>query len=292
MKIACKKPVHFCFLATRMQRRCAIFALLICIGLCDYATAFPQEASKIKTPVAVEDTGEMWNSISDAALKTEAVLKQPPTPELLMAETFFDVINALTEMKLAVHLTRSATDDALTLDEEWEVIENSNETGTILKQYLTSRNAVLSITKKGVIEIISMDEMTDVPHFQTVIYRVDRLVQDESELRALSEQIQNLLMTDEWADSGSGEAVMLPRLQSGHRLLIVSIHYQGHVKLREFLQDLSGAVEEPRADGDISATLEDKSARPSSTLEPYQLNPHGLSGSGTPGPSNQNGGAF
>ena len=256
MKNCHQKPVKcYDWIAVHLQagtvclRCCVIFALLIGLVLCDCATACPQfgfgngsrSGKRNQIPVGTGDaTGRVWTSMSQAALKTEAILRQPPTAKLRNAETFQDAMDALQAMGLDVVLTSSASDDALTTDEAWEMIGNSNETGACLQRYLISRNAAYSVTQKGTIKFISRDEMKDEVYFQTMIYRVDHLVSNESELRALAEQIRNTLWTEDWSmGDGAGSASMQPRIQSGHRLLLVSIHYEQHVGLRQFLYELS-----------------------------------------------------
>jgi len=214
---------------------CVILALLIGLVLCDPATARPQfggenfgggNQNRNPVPVGIPGaTGKMWNSVSQAAFRAEVILRHPPSAELRKAETFAHAAKVLQSMGLDVVLTTSASDDALTPDEPWEVIGNSNETGIVLGRYLTSRNAVFSVTQKGAIEIISRDE-------------VDNLVSNEVELKSLAVQIQETLSPEDW-DLHAGSATIQPRIQSGHPLLLVSNHYQSHVMLRQFLYDLS-----------------------------------------------------
>ena len=232
---------------------CVILALLIGLVLCDPATARPQfggesfgggnfgggNQNRNPVPVGIPGaTGKMWNSVSQAAFRAEVILRHPPSAELREAETFAHAAKVLQSMGLDVLLTTSASDDALAPDEPWEVIGNSNETGSVLGRYLTSCNAVFSVTQKGAIEIISRDEMYDERYFQTVVYRVDNLVSNEVELKSLAVQIQETLSPEDW-DLHAGSATIQPRIQSGHPLLLVSNHYQSHVMLRQFLCDLS-----------------------------------------------------
>ena len=258
MRICFQKPVE-CddFAAERSRcwsvrrRRCAIFALLIGLVLCDLATACPQFGGGgygnlgdgNQKPVAVGTAGtavRTSNSVSQAALRAEAILRQPPTGELRNADKITDAIDALQAMGLDVILTDSATDDCLVRDEPWEIIGNPNETVAVLDRYLKSRNAVFSVTQKGAVKIISMDEMLDEQYFQTLIYRVDNLVSDDVELKALAVQIQETLFAEDWAYNG-GSATIQPRNQSGHRLLLVTNHYQRQVRLRQFFNELSAA---------------------------------------------------
>ena len=221
--------------------------------MCDLATARPQFGSlpnsqghsfyenQHQIPVGTTDgSGKTWSSISRAVLKTEAILRRSAPVELREAKTFKDAMDALQAMGLDVVLTASASDDALMMDERWEVIGSSNETGVILNRYLRSCNAVLSVKKNGSIEIISQDEMSDERYAQTVIYRVDNLVSNYMEGVALAQQIEQSLWTEIWEKNG-GCSTIQPRVQSGHRLLIVSIHYQYHVGLRQFFHELSAS---------------------------------------------------
>ena len=138
-------------------RCCVIFALLIGLVLCDRATACPQfgfgnesrSGNRNQIPVGTGDaTAKTWTSISQAALKTEAILRQPPSVELRNAKTFQDAMDALQAMGLDVVLTSSASDDALMADEAWKMIGNPNETGACLQRYLKSCNAAYSVTQK------------------------------------------------------------------------------------------------------------------------------------------------
>jgi xanthine dehydrogenase iron-sulfur cluster and FAD-binding subunit A len=179
--------------------------------------------------------------MSHAALKTEALLRKPLTSALYNAQDIVEVMEALHEMGLDTVLTTSATEDSLTPDETWEIIGNSNEIGVTLTRYLRSHNAVYEVSKKGAIRFISADEMNDAIHFQTIVYRVDHLARDFRELTALADQIQSTFLRDNW-EYGGGSATMQPRIQSGHRLLIVSIHYQHHLMLQQFLYELTVAT--------------------------------------------------
>ena len=232
-------------------RYCAIFALLVSLVLCDRATARPQfgfgnqDKNPNQVPVgSPTSTGKTWSSVSLPALRTEAILQQPPSETLRQAKNFTGAMEALQSMGLDVVLTASASDDAMTPDERWEVIGNSNQTGTILNRYLKSNNAVFSVNVKGAIEIISLDEMFDERHFETIIYRVDNLANNLSEVRGLAHQIEQAVWPEVWEESG-GCATIQPRIQSGHRLLIVLVHYQCHVKLRQFLYEMSVAGSGP-----------------------------------------------
>ena len=103
--------------------------------------------------------------------------------------------------------------------------------------------------------------MKDEVYFQTMIYQVDHLVSNESELRALAEQIRNTLWTEDWSmGDGAGSATMQPRIQSGHRLLLVSIHYEQHVGLRQFLNEMSVAGSGPNLVKSRSSVVEVGSA--------------------------------
>ena len=145
-------------------RYCAIFALLMGLVVCDHATACPQfgNPDQNRIPVGAPDVaGKTWSSFSQAALKTEAILRQPPTAQLRNSDTFADAMDALQAMGLDVVLTSSASDDSLIFDEAWEIIGNPSETGACLQRYLKSRNAAYSVTQEGTIKFISRDEMKD-----------------------------------------------------------------------------------------------------------------------------------
>lgn len=228
---SCRFAIGFCF----------IFALVIGSHLFNCAPAKAQLVFGGGSQPSVGSTdasGKIWSSMSQAALKTEAILRQPIPSALRNADDFSDAMDVLHGLGLDTVLTASAQDDALMEDERWEVIGNPNEIGVALSRYLESQNAVYAVTSKGVLRFISLDEMSDPKHFQTVVYRVDHLARDARELTALARQIQDSLVVDEW-QWGGGQATMKPRLQSGRRLLIVSIHYQNHAKLRQLLYELA-----------------------------------------------------
>ena len=259
---------------------CAIIALLIGLIVCDPATARPQFGSgdKNQVPVGTFDAaGKTWSSVSHAMLETEAILRRPPTTAFLTASDIMEAIDALQAMGLDVILTSSATDDSLTGDEDWEVIGNSNETGEILGRYLRSRNAVFSVTKKGTIEIISLDEMNDERHFQTIIYRVDHLGSKLLEIVGLASQIQDSLQPENW-EANSGSATIQARIQSGHSILIVSNHYQHQVSLRQFLYELSVASSGPRSVASRSKLVGVSAAQRSGSRVVNMPSASGLSG--------------
>ncbi|MDB2687144.1 hypothetical protein N9Y42_08010, partial [Mariniblastus sp.] len=268
MKNYDQKPACFYLSATQFVSGAMVFTLLIFI-LCDNVMACQQSASEnsVQAAESVADAPKkIWNSSSKAALKTEAILRKPPTTELVDAETFVDAANVLKEMGLDIYSTASAKDDCLTDEGDWEMIGNSNEIGIALQRYCKSRNSAFSVMQDGSIEFISRAEMRDEQYFQTRIYRVDHLVSNENELKALAKHITTATFTKQW-DPASGSAVMQPRLQSGHRLLVVSIHYESQLKIRQLLQDLSMACAEDAA-GNKSTVSEDEPAEPAQSSSP------------------------
>ena len=258
-----------CYLsATQFVSGAMVFTLLIFI-LSGNVAACPQVTSEnpVQATESVADAPkEIWSSSSKAALKTEAMLRQPPTTELVDANTFVDAASVLQKMGLDIYLTVSAQNDSLTGEEDWEIIGNSNEIGIALQRYCKSLNSAFSVMQDGSIELISRDEMRDEQYFQTRIYRVDHLVSNENELKALAKHITTATFTKQW-DPASGNAVMQPRLQSGHRLLVVSIHYESQLIIRQLLQDLSMACAEDAA-GNKSTVSEDELAEPAQSSSP------------------------
>lgn len=224
------------YFSTATSRFCFIFVLLANVLLCNPATALQI------TVGSTDSSRKVWNSISHPALATEAMLRSSAPRTLLEENVFSDAVEALENMGLDIDLTTSATDDSLTMDETWQRRGASEETGELLRRYLRSRNAVYEVTKAGAIKIISMDEMNDEGYSQTIVYRVNHLAADYQELVLLKKQIQHAFQSEQWSDYSGGSASISPRIQSGHRLLLVSTHYHYHTQLRQLLHELSVAT--------------------------------------------------
>lgn len=222
------------FLATT-RRFCFIFVLLFHLPLCNPATALQIDVG------ATDTSGKVWSSISHPALATEAILQAPAPASLLKATQFSGAVEILESIGLDIDLTDSAIDDSLALDEDWEVDDNVQETGELLGRYLRNKNAVYEVTKSGTVKIISMDEMDDEYYCQTIVYRVNHLAENYQELAILRQQIQAAFLYAQWEDGG-GASTIIPRLQNGHRILIVSTHYQYHVRFRQLLHELTVAT--------------------------------------------------
>ena len=223
------------FFSATTRRFCFVFVLLVHVLLCNPATA---------VQIDVGSTGaskKVWSSISHPALATEAILRSPVPSALLRPTQFSEAVAVLRNMGIDIDVTPSATDDSLMMDEKWEVDGNTQKTGELLHRYLRNKNAVYEVTKSGVVKIISMDEMEDERYSQTIVYRVNHLAENYQELVMLTQQIQDSFLTDQWDESG-GSASIGPRLQGGHRILMVSTHYQHHVRFRQLLHELTTAT--------------------------------------------------
>ena len=217
------------------KRFCFIFALLAHLLLCNPATALQINVG------ATDASGKVWSSISHPALATEAILQAPVPATLLGPSQFSDAVEVLRNMGIDVDVTSSATDDSLAMDDEWEVDRNVQEIGELLRRYLREKNAVYEVTKSGTVKIISMDEMDDDRYFQTIVYRVNHLAGNYQELVVLKQQIQDTFTYAQWEDNG-GSSSISPRLQGGHRILMVSTHYHYHVRFRQLLHELTTAT--------------------------------------------------
>ena len=237
-KLQAAKPSYYLavvdFSATT-RRFCFTFVLLAHLLLCNPATAFQIDVG------ATDASGKVWSSISHPALATEAILQAPVPATLLGPSQFSGAVEVLRSMGIDIDVTSSATDDSLTMDDEWEVDRNVQEIGELLRRYLRERNAVYEVTKSGTVKIISMDEMDDDRYFQTIVYRVNHLAGNYQELAILRQQIQDTFAYAQWEDNG-GSSSISPRLQGGHRILMVSTHYQCHVRFRQLLHELTVAT--------------------------------------------------
>ena len=237
-KLQAAKPSYYLavvdFSATT-RRFCFTFVLLAHLLLCNPATAFQIDVG------ATDASGKVWSSISHPALATEAILQAPVPATLLGPSQFSGAVEVLRSMGIDIDVTSSATDDSLTMDDEWEVDRNVQEIGELLRRYLRERNAVYEVTKSGTVKIISMDEMDDDRYFQTIVYRVNHLAGNYQELAILRQQIQDTFAYAQWEDNG-GSSSISPRLQGGHRILMVSTHYQYHVRFRQLLHELTVAT--------------------------------------------------
>ena len=189
---------------------------------------------------ATDALGKVWSSISHPALATEAILQTPVPATLLDPSQFSGAVEVLQSMGIDIDVTSSATDDSLAMDEEWDVDgRNVLETGELLRRYLREKNAVYEVTKSGTMKIISMDEMDDDRYFQTIVYRVNHLARNYQELAILNQQIQGT--HEQWENNG-GASMITPRIQGGHRILMVPTHYQYHVRFRRLLHELTVAT--------------------------------------------------
>lgn len=199
-------------------------------------------ASKIvRSPTDSAHAEGVITNRSAEHVRWEAILDQPfphrfGKPELVAR----DVFNELKELGLPIIIDPSAQDDALSSDEMLTLALPEATLRTRLLTALRIRNATL-VFREGHIAIISLDEAEDSKWLTTVVYDVELLNINTTEL---IQTIINSVAPDNWRSEG-GAGTVFGSTVGDNALLTVSQSYEHQRAVAELLngmQQLGGTT--------------------------------------------------